>query len=119
MKKRSTSWRPLGVVGVAGLVASGLLWGCGGGSDSNAQYDAYIKSCLQSTSSGGVVVGSGVPGDPAIPEPQSGYKTGKVAVTGRNFMAVTANPLASQAACEVMRDGGSAADAMVAAQMVL
>ncbi len=35
------------------------------------------------------------------------------------FMVVTANPLASQAACEVLAAGGSAVDAAVAAQMVL
>ncbi|RYF37841.1 MAG: gamma-glutamyltransferase family protein, partial [Comamonadaceae bacterium] len=35
------------------------------------------------------------------------------------YMAVTANPLATQAGCEVLRDGGSAADAAVAVQMVL
>ena len=32
---------------------------------------------------------------------------------------VTANPLATQAACEVLRDGGTAADALVTAQAVL
>ena len=76
-------------------------------------------ACQQSVSSGSVVVGSGLAGDPAIPEPQSGYKLGKKPVTANSYMAVTANPLASKAACEVLRDGGSAMDAAVTAQMVL
>ena len=35
------------------------------------------------------------------------------------FAVATANPLATQAACEVLRDGGTAADALVTAQAVL
>lgn len=92
------------------------LWGCGG---SGGASDAEMKACLQSTGTTTVVVGSGLPGDPAIPEPQSGYKVGKLPVTAATYMAVTANPLATQAGCEVLRDGGSAADAAVAVQMVL
>jgi gamma-glutamyltranspeptidase/glutathione hydrolase len=94
------------------VLAAAALWGCGGGDDG-------MSACLQATGSGGVVVGSGLPGDPAVPEPQSGYKTGKKPVTARLYMAVTANPLASQAGCEVLRDGGTAADAAVAIQAVL
>lgn len=41
------------------------------------------------------------------------------AVRTQNFAAATANPLATQAACEVLRDGGSAMDAAVTAQAVL
>lgn len=93
-------------------IATGLLWGCSGG-------DTELAACLQATSSGSVVVGSGLPGDPAIPEPQSGYRTGKKPVTGLSYMAVTANPLATQAGCEVLKAGGSAVDAAVAVQMVL
>jgi gamma-glutamyltranspeptidase/glutathione hydrolase len=96
-------------------LAAIALAACGGSGDD----DLAMKACLQPTGSGGVVIGSGLPGDPAIPEPQSGYRTGKRAVTARSYMAVTANPLASQAACETLRDGGTAVDAAVAAQMVL
>ena len=46
-------------------------------------------------------------------------KTGKQPVIGASYMAVTANPLATQAGCEVLRDGGTAVDAAVAVQMVL
>ena len=75
--------------------------------------------CLQTTNAGTVAVGSGLPGDPAIPEPSSGYRVGKKPVTASTFMVVTANPLASQAGCDVLAAGGTAADAAVAVQMVL
>jgi gamma-glutamyltranspeptidase / glutathione hydrolase len=94
------------------------LWGCGGDSDGGPAAVA-LQACLQSTSAGGVVVGSGLPGDPALPEPSSGYKTGKKPVVGLSYMAVTANPLATQAGCNVLAAGGTAADAAVAVQAVL
>ena len=36
-----------------------------------------------------------------------------------HYAVATANPLATQAACEVLKDGGTAADALVTAQAVL
>ncbi len=39
--------------------------------------------------------------------------------TAEHFMAATANPFATEAALEMLREGGSAADAAIAAQMVL
>jgi gamma-glutamyltranspeptidase/glutathione hydrolase len=75
--------------------------------------------CELLTSRGNVVVGSGLPGDPAAPEAASGYRVGSREVGARSFMLVTANPLASKAGCEVLRKGGSAVDAAVAAQAVL
>lgn len=38
---------------------------------------------------------------------------------GKRFMAVTANPLATEAAYQVLKKGGSAVDAAIAAQLVL
>ena len=93
-------------------MAAFILSGCGGNG-------AELKACLQATSTGGVSVGSGLPGDPAIPEPSSGYKLGNKVVSSVSFMAVTANPRATQAGCEVLNAGGTAADAAVAVQMVL
>ena len=93
------------------------LWACGG---STAEPEPVAATpCLQSTRSGGVMVGSGLPGDPAIPEPSSGYKTGKTAAKAASFMVVTANPLASQAGCNILAAGGTAVDAAVAVQAVL
>ncbi|MBC7717883.1 MAG: gamma-glutamyltransferase family protein, partial [Pseudorhodobacter sp.] len=98
------------------VAVSATLAACGGSGD-----DAVAStSCLQTTSSGGaVVVGSGLPGDPSLPEPSSGYKVGAKPVSSKNYMVVTANPLASQAGCEVLKQGGSAVDAAVAVQSVL
>ncbi|WP_195166773.1 gamma-glutamyltransferase [Mycobacteroides abscessus] len=53
------------------------------------------------------------------PEVATGYRTGMTAVRTASYAAATANPLATQAACKVLRDGGSAADALIAAQAVL
>ena len=60
------------------------------------------------------------------PEPESqivklqvaGASQNKIA-TGKNFMAVTANPHATRAAYAILESGGSAIDAAIAAQMVL
>ena len=53
------------------------------------------------------------------PEVATGYRKDMTAVRTASYAVVTANPLATQAACEVLRDGGTAADALVAAQAVL
>jgi gamma-glutamyltranspeptidase/glutathione hydrolase len=77
------------------------------------------SACEAASGNAGVVVGSGLPGDPALPEPSSGFRLGMHPVLARHYMVVSANPLASKAGCEVLRGGGSAADAAVAVQMVL
>lgn len=100
------------------LVLALALTGCGGSDP--VEPVAADTACRVSTSSGGsVTVGSGVAGDPALPEPSSGFRLGGAAVRSGQYMVVTANPLASKAGCEVLRQGGSAADAAVAVQMVL
>lgn len=53
------------------------------------------------------------------PEVATGYRTDMTPVRTATYSVVTANPLATQAACEVLRDGGTAADALVTAQAVL
>jgi len=55
--------------------------------------------------------------DPA-PEAESGW-TDKEAVRGERWMVAAANPHAADAAGEILRAGGSAVDAAIAAQMVL
>ncbi len=45
--------------------------------------------------------------DPATnPEVETGYRSDLTAVHTKSFAAATANPLATQAACEVLADGG-------------
>lgn len=53
------------------------------------------------------------------PEIATGYRSGMTPVTTQDYAVSTANPLASQAACEVLQNGGTAADALVTAQFVL
>lgn len=53
------------------------------------------------------------------PEVATGYRSSLTPVRTRSFAVVTANPLATRAACEVVADGGTAADGLVAAQAVL
>jgi len=40
---------------------------------------------------GGVTIGSGLAGDPAVPEPASRYQPGKKAVSAKTYIVVTAN----------------------------
>lgn len=54
----------------------------------------------------------------AAPEAASGFAR-KSALATRRYVAVTANPLATKAAVDVLRRGGNAMDAALAAQMVL
>ena len=53
------------------------------------------------------------------PEVATGYRKDMTAVRTAHYAVATANPLATQEACEVLNDGGTAADALVTAQAVL
>jgi gamma-glutamyltranspeptidase / glutathione hydrolase len=53
------------------------------------------------------------------PEVATGYRKDMSAVRTSTYAVVTANPLATQAACKVLEAGGTAADALVTAQAVL
>ena len=55
---------------------------------------------------------------PAEPEGPSGFTPKKAAVATK-YMAAAANPLAAEAGREVLRQGGSSLDAVIAMQMVL
>ncbi len=119
----------------AGLAAAlGLaLAGCGASPDAAAPIAAPVAAVVAGAANGGpspdacragqraqpVVVGSGAPGDPALPEPASGYRLGLRALQAPRFAVVAAHPLATRAGCAVLAAGGSAADAAVAVQAVL
>lgn len=76
--------------------------------------------CLAVANDGsGVVVGSGQPGDPALPELASGYRTGLKSRYAWKYMVSSSNSYASAAGCAVLKKGGGAADAAVAVQSVL
>ncbi|MFI6047524.1 gamma-glutamyltransferase family protein [Nocardia sp. NPDC051321] len=53
------------------------------------------------------------------PEIATGYRSGMTPVHTKTFAVSTANPVSTKAACAVLRDGGTAADALIAAQAVL
>jgi gamma-glutamyltranspeptidase/glutathione hydrolase len=53
------------------------------------------------------------------PEVATGYRKDMTAVRTAHYAVVTANPLATQEACKVLQAGGTAADALVTAQVVL
>lgn len=104
------------------LALSLLLAGCGGGSGNHDEPAPPVvdNGCLTTTTGGTqVVVGSGLAGDPAAPEPASGYVLGHKVVTAKSYMVVANHPLATKAGCDILKAGGSAADAAVAVQAVL
>ncbi|BAW06362.1 gamma-glutamyltransferase family protein [Nocardia seriolae] len=98
------------------LLLAGLLTAC----SSSANHTA---SCT--VSANGTPVTSGVPTGPTgtnlalRPEIATGYRTGMTPVRTGDFAVSTANPVATEAACKVLRDGGTAADALIVAQTVL
>jgi gamma-glutamyltranspeptidase / glutathione hydrolase len=57
-------------------------------------------------------------GTPA-PNTATGYRRDMIPVRTSHYAVATANPLATRAACDVLKDGGTAADAVIAAQAVL
>jgi gamma-glutamyltranspeptidase/glutathione hydrolase len=65
-----------------------------------------------------LLVAFGAAAQPHPPEGASGW-TAKRAVESRHFMIAAANPLAVRAGYAMLRQGGSAADAAIAAQLVL
>lgn len=116
------SARPLVAAGVAVLALPALLVGCTGGTDDSTPPTAGAGSCAVPSE-----IGTAAPSAPAssdadastAPEQSSGYRSGIRAAAVQDYVAVTANPVASATACQVLQDGGTAADALVAAQMVL
>lgn len=132
-KTQARAWRVLSPLALALTVAG--CGGGGGGQDNNAAIAAAIaainaannppvppeadKGCLIGDGGTPVVVGSGDPGDPAAPEPASGYVLGHKLVYAKNYMVVANHPLATRAGCDVLKAGGSAVDAAVAVQAVL
>jgi gamma-glutamyltranspeptidase/glutathione hydrolase len=74
---------------------------------------------------GCAIVPNGVPTQKAAsaqaggPEAATAYRSGMAVVRTAHYAVATANPLATQAGCRVLRSGGTAADALVAVQAVL
>ena len=82
---------------------------------------ALSRALLLAAPLGGCVLLTGPQGgDASLPAPEaaSGY-TEKPGWYARSFMVSAANPLAVDAGYDILRQGGSAVDAAIAAQMVL
>jgi len=97
------------------LTALLSLTACGGSDDAattTSTTETTADTSCQATASDGtsVVVGSGLTGDPSLPEAASGYRTGLTVKYAKKYMA---------AGCAVLKKGGTAADAAVAVQAVL
>lgn len=75
-----------------------------------------VTGCELDGSSGGQAVI--LPGDPNAPEIATGYAPKKT-VYAKTYMAITNNPVSTKVACDILKNGGTAADAAVAAQMAL
>ncbi len=113
-------YRKFRILGTPVLAATLLLAACDSADDPVTEPPVADTSCQALSSDGtGVVVGSNLPGDPALPEAASGYRTGLKVVYAKRYMVSTSNPLASAAGCKVLQSGGTAADAAVAVQAVL
>ncbi|WP_068271173.1 gamma-glutamyltransferase [Aldersonia kunmingensis] len=111
--------------GIAAIAAIGLVAGCGT-DDSHVEASEVCAEVPNGTPITATPTPSAQPGSPPTtqnlatnPEIATGYRSDMTAVRTASFAVSTANPTSTQAACEVLRDGGTAADALVAAQAVL
>ncbi|MEV6769078.1 gamma-glutamyltransferase family protein [Nocardia sp. NPDC051030] len=83
------------------------------------------QATCESTPNGVPVTAQASSGSPTTtnlslhPEIATGYRTGMKPVRTDSFSVSTANPVATEAACKVLREGGTAADALIVAQTVL
>ena len=82
-RQRLPAWQWIGLAAATPL----FLASCGGGGNGGSGQDD-LAACAITSGDGSVVVGSGMPGDPAAPEPSSGYRTGKKDVSCELFLDV-------------------------------
>ncbi|MEV5647474.1 gamma-glutamyltransferase [Nocardia sp. NPDC052254] len=99
------------------LLISGLLTGC------SSQPSAGGTDCTDHPD-GTPVTAAAPPAATATnlatnPEIATGYRSDMSPVRTHTYAVSTANPVATRAACRVLADGGTAADALIAAQTVL
>jgi gamma-glutamyltranspeptidase/glutathione hydrolase len=98
---------------LAVLALTSLLVGC------SAPTTTAEGPCAVPTGPAGSGAAPSGPGVPGAPEVATGYRSGMTEVRTRTFAVVTANPLASKAACDALAAGATAIDAAIVAQTVL
>ena len=103
--------------GAALLLTAGLLTGC------SSHPSAAGSDCVDRPN-GTAVTAAASPTAIATnlatnPEIATGYRSNMTPVRTHTFAVSTANPVATAAACRVLAEGGTAADALIAAQTVL
>jgi gamma-glutamyltranspeptidase/glutathione hydrolase len=86
--------RPTQALSAMALLLTLAACGGGGGSDSAGPASpAPDTACQTTTTAGGTItVGSGVPGDPALPEPSSGFRLNMKPVTNAKYMSGLSTP---------------------------
>ncbi|MBF6330971.1 gamma-glutamyltransferase [Nocardia transvalensis] len=98
------------------LLTTGLLTGCTSDPGSTDRTCADTPNGTPVAPPGPAATGTNIATNPEI---ATGYRSNMTAVRTRSFAVSSANPLATQAACRVLADGGTAADAIITAQAVL
>ena len=107
-------------VALAAIFLAGCSGMAGRATSSELIVDHNPASCMVLAHDGAhVMVGSGLPGDPAAPKAAATYRHGLEARHSRRYMAVANTPLAVKAGCDALKAGGSAVDAAIAMQAVL
>src|SRR6476646_2322814 len=100
------------------IVALGLVAGCASDDDADVDAAATCAATPNGTPITATPAAPAIPGAPPTtqnlatnPEIATGYRSDMTAVRTASYAAATANPISTRAACEVLRDGGTAADA--------
>ncbi|MEV6276538.1 gamma-glutamyltransferase [Nocardia sp. NPDC051832] len=113
---RRTRGRWVGA-GAALTLVVGIVTGCSGDDQQAAGPCGESANGTPVTAAAGTSAGS--TNIATNPEIASGYRSGMQAVRTKTYAVSTANPISTKAACEVLNQGGTAADALIAAQAVL
>ncbi|GAB4585329.1 gamma-glutamyltransferase family protein [Nocardia sp. IFM 10818] len=116
---RRTRRHTWGGAAAALLITLGLATACGSDTESGRASCVTGPNGVAITPRTTAATGATTPNLSLRPEIASGYRTGMTPVHTDTFAVSTANPLATEAACRVLRDGGTAADALIVAQTVL
>ncbi|MFR9750171.1 gamma-glutamyltransferase family protein [Nocardia sp. 004] len=106
-------------IAAVSVLATAMLTACTPGTDRAGGSCAAIPNGTPIATSGTPLADSSTRELRTAPEIATGYRTDMTPVRTHTFAVVTADPMATEAACAVLRDGGTAADAVVTAQTVL